>query len=185
MSYTDLTNEYSTRHLDEWQTLEQLAQNDFYNRLPNGTATLFFQTAAPVKWTKSATNNDKVLRVVSGAGGGGGGTLALSTGFTLAHSHTVNSHTHDSVAHQHILHVSSTLGQPESGTDGVSSTDSDGSILNYHRGPNVGSPNYRIHRAQTLSDGGGITAGAAAPSTDSQLATQTFSYFDAIVCVKD
>lgn len=60
--------------------------------IPSGTVMLFFQAAAPTGWTKVTTQNDKVMRVVSGAGGGAGGSIATSTG--LAHTHTVDSHTH-------------------------------------------------------------------------------------------
>ena len=45
-----------------------------------GTAMLFVQTAAPTGWTKSATHNDKALRVVSGTASSGG-TTAFSTVF--------------------------------------------------------------------------------------------------------
>ncbi|MBR0879605.1 hypothetical protein ACVMGC_001003 [Bradyrhizobium barranii subsp. barranii] len=46
---------------------------------PAGTRMLFYQAAAPVGWTQVTTHNDKVLRVVSGAGGGAGGTNTFST----------------------------------------------------------------------------------------------------------
>jgi hypothetical protein len=46
------------------------------------TALVFYQAAAPTGWTKSTTNNDKALRVVSGAGGSAGGTTAFSSVFT-------------------------------------------------------------------------------------------------------
>ena len=45
---------------------------------PSGTAMLFVQTAAPTRWTKSTTHNDKALRIVSGAASSGG-TNAFST----------------------------------------------------------------------------------------------------------
>ena len=48
----------------------------------SGTALLFYQAAAPTGWTKSTTNNDKALRVVSGtSGGSAGGSVAFSTAF--------------------------------------------------------------------------------------------------------
>jgi hypothetical protein len=47
---------------------------------PSGTAVLFVQTSAPTGWTKSATHNDKALRVVSGTASSGGST-AFSTVF--------------------------------------------------------------------------------------------------------
>jgi hypothetical protein len=46
------------------------------------TALVFYQAAAPTGWTKSTANNDKALRVVSGAGGSAGGTTAFSSVFT-------------------------------------------------------------------------------------------------------
>ena len=46
-----------------------------------GTAIVFAQAAAPTGWTKSITNNNKALRVVSGTGGGSGGSVAFTTAF--------------------------------------------------------------------------------------------------------
>ena len=71
---------------------------------PSGTAMLFVQTAAPTGWTKQTTNNDKALRVVSGAASTGG-SVAFSTAFasqtpsgtvgnTTLTTTTMPSHTH-------------------------------------------------------------------------------------------
>ena len=46
----------------------------------SGTVMLFVQTAAPTGWTKSVANNDKALRVVSGAASTGG-SVAFTTAF--------------------------------------------------------------------------------------------------------
>jgi hypothetical protein len=184
MSFTDLTTEYATRHLIEFETLEQLAQNDYYNRLPNGTATLFFQAAAPAKWTKATSHNNKCFRVVSGAGGGNGGTQGLGSAITLAHSHTVDSHTHDSVAHQHPLHLNAESNTGVASGLAVMSADTDGASM-YMRIAGAGASTNRVMKAQTTSAGGSLTLGATAPGTDSQLSNQTFAYFDAIICVKD
>jgi hypothetical protein len=43
-----------------------------------GTVMLFQQTAAPTGWTKSATHNDKALRIVSGTASSGGSTAFTS-----------------------------------------------------------------------------------------------------------
>ena len=49
---------------------------------PQSTVWIFYQASAPTGWTKSTTNNDKTLRVVSGGTGGtAGGTTAFSTIF--------------------------------------------------------------------------------------------------------
>lgn len=45
-----------------------------------GTVVIFQQTSAPTGWTKITTNNDKALRIVSGAAGTGG-SVAFSTAF--------------------------------------------------------------------------------------------------------
>ena len=68
----------------------------------SGTVMLFVQTAAPTGWTKSVANNDKALRVVSGAASTGGSvafTTAFasglsSSGYTLATA-DIPAHTHD------------------------------------------------------------------------------------------
>lgn len=46
--------------------------------IPSGTKMIFFQAAAPTGWTQDVTQNDKVLRVVSGAGAGTGGSWTIS-----------------------------------------------------------------------------------------------------------
>ena len=69
--------------------------------VPSGTVMVFYQAAAPTGWTKSTSNNDKALRVVSGNGGGTGGTHALSSPPSLAHTHTSAAHVHSVGAHSH------------------------------------------------------------------------------------
>lgn len=73
--------------------------------IPNGSVMAFFQAAAPTGWTKVTTQNDKVLRVVSGNGGGTGGDWAMSAGETTsevgAHTHTSAAHTHTGASHTH------------------------------------------------------------------------------------
>lgn len=56
--------------------------NSKYGIVPQNSVSIFYQASAPTGWTKSTTNNDKALRVVSGATGGtAGGTTAFSTIF--------------------------------------------------------------------------------------------------------
>ena len=73
--------------------------------IPAGTAMIFVQAAAPVGWTKVISNNDKLLRIVSGSGGGSGGSAAMSTAWTsVALSGTVSGHaltTAEIPAHTH------------------------------------------------------------------------------------
>jgi hypothetical protein len=75
-------------------------------QMASGTACVFYQAAAPTGWTKSTTNNDKALRVVSGtSGGSAGGSVAFSTAFTSRTvSGTTDPHTltlAEIPAHQH------------------------------------------------------------------------------------
>ena len=57
---------------------------------------LFYQASAPAGWTKITTDNNKTLRVVSGAGGGSGGTNSFTSAFTersvpvATHNHNAN-----------------------------------------------------------------------------------------------
>lgn len=48
-------------------------------QFPSGTTILFYQASAPTGWTKLVTQNDKLIRVVSGTGGVAGGTNAFSS----------------------------------------------------------------------------------------------------------
>jgi hypothetical protein len=55
--------------------------NSKYGIVPQSSSSIFYQASAPTGWTKSTSNNDKALRVVSGTGGVTGGTTAFSTIF--------------------------------------------------------------------------------------------------------
>jgi len=73
--------------------------------LPIGTVLPFYLAAAPSGWTKLTSNNDKMMRVVSGSGGVSGGTnsfssvmaqtaignSSLTTAMLTSHAHTLNS----------------------------------------------------------------------------------------------
>lgn len=48
---------------------------------PAGTATIFRQTSAPTGWTKSLTNDNSALRVVTGTASSGG-SVAFTTAFS-------------------------------------------------------------------------------------------------------
>ena len=60
-----------------------------------GTRMTFNQAVAPVGWTQDTSVNDKMLRVVSGAGGGIGGSWdnaeGLGTGMGGEHGHSISS----------------------------------------------------------------------------------------------
>lgn len=58
---------------------------------PAGTVLSFYQVAPPTGWTQLVTENDAMLRVVSGAGGGSGGTGSPTEG-SFEHTHTTGDH---------------------------------------------------------------------------------------------
>ena len=79
--------------------------------LPTGTRMVFYQPSAPTGWTKVVSVNDRVLRVVSGAGGSTGGNWQIS-GVTIGGTTlTVN----QMPAHTHSFRVVSNRhgGQPQ------------------------------------------------------------------------
>jgi len=95
--YFDTTRQSLQR--DNSTTWEDIGTN-----FPAGTIMLFCQASAPTGWTKITTQNDKTLRIISGATGGtAGGTLGLSGG--IPHTHILQDHDHDiaqaSIEHKH------------------------------------------------------------------------------------
>lgn len=48
---------------------------------PSGTKKVFYQESAPTGWVRETTQNNKMLRVVSGNGGGSGGSTSLTSTF--------------------------------------------------------------------------------------------------------
>lgn len=79
-----------------------------------GTVMLFFQAAAPTGWTQVTTQNNKALRVVSGAGGGTAGTVNFTTAFASRSVAGTNTGTAISVAqmpaHAHTVSAAITDG---------------------------------------------------------------------------
>jgi hypothetical protein len=60
-----------------------------YDALPTGTKAVFAQAAAPTGWTQDTSQNDRVLRVVSGAGAGTGGSWTISGISVDSHTLTI------------------------------------------------------------------------------------------------
>lgn len=200
----------STLQRDNGSTWESIA-----TLIPAGTVMVFFQAAAPTGWTKLTTQNDKALRVVSGASGGSaGGTTGLSTGIAhsiaththtitadTGHTHTVASHTHTIPSHSHVLQNSGVDKTPitASGTV-VEASSVAGNTLS--TGPTRGGIGAVKTEVTNATDSiSGVSTGAATPATDSQgshshgavtgasgtLATDTITlaYIDVIICSKD
>lgn len=151
--------------------------------IPAGSVTVWYQAAAPVGWTKINTQDDKALRVVSGAGGGTGGSKGLSTAFVLAHTHTVAAH-HHAIPHKHLLPISDVGGGGyRLATDGswgqgnASRNETFGGVV---AGASSGSSNYMYSETTDTAN-----SSDASPATDSQLADVTLAYIDVILASKD
>jgi hypothetical protein len=131
--------------------------DDIGTLIPAGTVMCFFQAAAPTGWTQVTTQNDRVLRVVSSAGGGSGGSINTST--SLAHTHTVDSHTHSIPA--------SATSQTNSGNW-------------YSQSTQPGLTNSATNHNHDIP---ASTSGATSPGTDSKLGV--LAYSDVILASKD
>lgn len=103
MSYTDLTSEFVYKDLLKWTSMDALAENDAFDVFLAGTRALFYQASVPAGWTKVVTQNDKALRVTTGAGGGAGGTSPMSTTFSFQHNHSIANHNHNTPTHDHTI----------------------------------------------------------------------------------
>jgi len=194
-TYTDLTSYWSTGTKIDFDPFQESANNDAYNLgnlMPAGSVSLFGQPSAPSGWTKIAGIDDRMLRVVSGAGGGTGGSQPISSGVNLAHSHsygTVSDHTHTFPDHQHTLDTgsSSTTAVLASSTYGY--IQASGGIL-FACKQTVGLPtsSQTVYKPQTVYSGSGGSTSAAGGHThdiSSALTTFTLAYVDVIQCSKD
>ena len=148
-----------------------------YDIFAQNTASIFFQAAAPTGWSKSTSNNNKALRVVSGTGGGTGGSNSFTSAFPSSKpvsgnfpiSGTVGNHTLTSnqlPSHTHANGGAVTLspggGDVRSGGGWSRSTPG--------TGPNTTNASAHTH---------GFSSGSASFSSNINLAVQ---YIDVIVC---
>ena len=132
--------------------------------IPDGSVMAFFQANAPTGWTKVTSQNDKVLRVVSGTGGGTGGSAAFT------------SPAHNLAAGAHTLSTSELASHSHGGviTGG-------GSVGNYPG--NAGSWRNWI---TSLSSGSTSAAGSGSSHSHSMSGSITTpQYIDVIICSKD
>jgi hypothetical protein len=145
-----------------------------------GTKVLFFQAAAPTYWTQDTLNNDKALRVVSGAGGGGGGTHNLSSPPSTDHVHTGPSHNHTTGDHTLTAAEmpSHTHAQATSASGGDKTMEYGGSASHTgsQTGP-AGGDGAHNHGATGLSGTG--STGIGSPTAFAP------KYIDVIVCSKN
>jgi hypothetical protein len=172
---------------------------------PSGTKVVFAQAAAPTGWTQDTTNNDKALRVVSGAGGGTGGTHGLSSPPSTSHTHTGPSHTHSTPSHSHTHTLSAgahTLSTAEMPSHNHSFTIRTGSSLcSSWPGPTLawtcggtgysnstgGGGSHSHSLAGSITSGGSGTSGSGGTGATGSAGPTAFApqYINVIVCSKD
>ncbi len=139
-----------------------------------GTVMLFVQTAAPTGWTKSVANDNKALRVVSGAASTGG-SVAFTTAFAS-----------QAVAGTNAASGATTLSE--------SQIPSHSHALPY--GPNVGGGTYSLNSVYNLIPRSGFTtatqvAGGGSSHNHSAAAftgtaiNLAVAYIDVIMATKD
>ena len=174
---------------------------------PAGTVMVFYQASAPTGWTQSIAQNNKALRVVSGAGGGTGGTHAFSSPPSTSHTHSTpsHSHTHTLSAGAHTLSTAQMPSHNHSftyGGEGGSFLSAAGisrtsaySSSNYtlysgggHGMGNTGGGGSHSHSlAGSITSGGSGTSGAGGTGATGSAGPTAFApqYIDVIVCSKN
>jgi hypothetical protein len=190
--YTDFTaffNHNDRIRYEPFGATSGLYGNDVFNQArltPTGTVSMFYNAAAPTGWSKLATQNDKALRIVSGAGGGTGGSLGTGQTITLQHIHSTaasGSHSHTLGSHRH--DVGQVTAGPASfsgvffyitvdGSDYFKPTNNDGSVQSAVKG-------------RTNKTGGGGASGTDPDHThtlNSSLTNIVLAYVDMIQCQK-
>jgi hypothetical protein len=162
--------------------------------IPNGTVMAFFQASAPTGWTKLTSQNDKVLRVVSGTGGGTGGSWASSAGVTTgaesSHTHTVaaHGHSHSLSAAAHTLTTSQMPSHTHSytgaggGTGGHSIYSRSTTSFSGNTGSTGGGSSHSHSMSGSITDKAAVPTGAGSSHTHTVAAPQ---YIDVIICSKD
>jgi len=137
----------------------------------------FFLASAPLGWTQVTEHNDKLLRVVSGAGGGTGGAWSGVITDTVAdHTHTETAHTHE-VAGIGFGVVGGIMYAFFAGASG-------GASFSYTHAESVDDHTGTASRLKTTSAGGGNTGPGGSHSHNLNTAWRP-SYIDVIVCSRN
>jgi hypothetical protein len=140
---------------------------------------VFFQAAAPTSWTQVTTQNNKALRVVSGAGGGAAGTVAFSALGATETAIETASHTHTGPSHGHVQNVGLTNLDSASTVVGVGASS----------GANATMSTYSASGGDITRMNSGVGGGGTGP-TGNQSANHAHvsiqpQYIDVIICSKN
>lgn len=189
-SYTDRTGFFVDQALLAYQDLQYMADNDaylYYHTMPAAAVMFFFQSAAPLNWTKSTSHDDKILRIVSGSTGGtADGTSPFSSSFQLAHVHALDSqsHTH-TLAHTHAL--TSGSARHSNGTGFIANRKIYGAAdADLYYAANTGAGDFPLgYTTDSQSVSTDSYAHAHGGATASGLSNITIAYADVIMCTKN
>jgi hypothetical protein len=191
-AYTDMSSFFADKNLLACQDLESLAQNDNWlndNQIQASSLCLFYQTNAPLTWTKQTSTDDRLLQLVSGNGGVNGGTALTSAGVTLAHTHVPSNTTHHHTFPEHTGHSLVTISDDEAGnwTDYYAVAPSGGYYsARYHIGAAVSQGTINgigsVDQSQSGITGNVGTHGGALGTSLSNI---ILAYADVIACQKD
>jgi hypothetical protein len=144
------------------------------NIIPTGSKVVFAQASAPTGWTQDTSKNDRVLRVVSGAGGGTGGGWNITGLSSAAYTLTIN----DIPAHGHPYRQKTNI-EGGTGNDNSGVLVTDTGLSQETHGAYAGAPSNADGQAIGGTGGGGAHAHGI-----SQDGSWRPAYTDVIVCTK-
>lgn len=186
--YQDLTSFFSDTNLLAYQDLNDLGKNDahiHYRTMPSASACLFFQTSAPTAWTRVTTHHDKAVRIVSGSGGSAGGSNVLSSGLTLAHTHTIQNYDHShTYTHSHNNASTNSGNAATLGAGEFGLTNLGGFLypLDMH---GFGDSFLCMSNAYTSEGVTSVFSHSHGGATSSSLSNVTLAYLDVLLCSKN
>lgn len=197
--YTDLTSFFNHNDRVRYEPFTNaggLWFNDEFNEdriTPFGTISVFFNAVAPQGWNKLATENDKGLRIVSGAGGGSGGSLGFGQTWNVSHNHTntaAGSHSHTTGSHRHdvrgaqpgSLRYRALITHPAMNGAAFDTGTGQARATNYS-----GATQSKMIKGRSTLGGGSLTTGTQVDhqhTIGNSLANFTLAYVDMIQCQK-
>lgn len=127
--------------------------------IPSGYKAIFHMSAAPVGWTKDTTNNNSMLRVVSGSVSSGG-SIDFSSAFTSSVNLPVNltSNSSSITISNHTILLAEIPAHTHVANGSITNTSQIGSF--FDRSPETGTAltrsNTYITKATSLSSGGSV-----------------------------
>lgn len=148
---------------------------------PTSTPFLIIASTAPTGWTQNTSWNDRVIRVVSGAGAGTGGAWGIS-------GLTSGAHTHSTPTHSHNIAGGSDTGIQIYDINVFSWLDSVGRVVRYQNQLQTtsgsGGSTAPLAMDYTETSGGG-TSGTQSVNSISSSGAWRPAYLDVIACTKN